>query len=285
MIITTQTEEQSTMTGATGDDAQRDRPPQARKRRGIKQQHEHDGDGRQNVADVERQISVAAGSALALFGVTRGNLAGLLLAGLGGALVHRGVTGRCELYNTLGVDTAHPRTGAGAQQAVDESIEHGIEVRQAMLINKPAEELYRFWRKLENLPKIMHHLESVRMIDEKRSHWVAQAPAIAGGSVEWDAEITRDEPNAAIAWRSLPGSDIDCGGEIRFTRALGDRGTEVHVMMKYMPPAGKVGHLIAKLFGESPSRQIRDELRNFKRIMELGEILTVEGQPQGTCVG
>jgi uncharacterized membrane protein len=103
--------------------------------------------------------------------------------------------------------------------------------------------------------------------------------------VVWDAEITEDVPNERIAWRSLPGSEIDTAGHIRFTPAMGDRGTEVHVSMNYVPPAGRFGHWVATLFGESPQRQMRDDLRNFKRLMETGELPTTEGQPHGTCSG
>jgi len=114
---------------------------------------------------------------------------------------------------------------------------------------------------------------------------VADAPSIAGGSVSWDAEITHDEPNRFIAWRSLPGSQVEMVGAIRFARALGDRGTEVHVFINYIPPAGIIGHAIATLFGESPRRQMRYDLQNFKRLMETGEIPTTKGQPRGTCSG
>src|SRR5690606_20287631 len=133
-----------------------------------------------------------------------------------------------------------------AEQEVEREVaERGVRVEQAFLINRPAEELYRFWRDFQNLPKVMSHLKEVRAIDDRRSHWVASAPAVAGGSVEWDAEVTRDEPGAAIAWRSLPGSDVDTVGEVRFAQAPGDRGTEVHVTMAYVPPAGRVGHWVA----------------------------------------
>jgi uncharacterized membrane protein len=161
----------------------------------------------------------------------------------------------------------------------------GIHVEQAFLINRSPEDLYQYWRNFENLPRIMTHLQRVTVYDDRRSHWAAKAPRLAGGSVEWDAEITADEPNQRIAWRSLPGSDIECAGEIRFSRAMGDRGTEVHVFMDYVPPAGRVGHWIATLFGEAPRRQMRDDLRNFKRLMEIGEIITTAGQPRGTCTG
>jgi uncharacterized membrane protein len=234
---------------------------------------------RQNVGGQERIASGAAGAILALLGLSRGSLPGLLVAGIGAGLLYRGVTGNCPLYEALDLDTAH--------EPVDEQdiAERGNHVGQAFLINRSPEELYQFWRNFENLPRIMTHLKSVRVTGDRRSHWVAEAPRIAGGQVEWDAEITADEPNRIIAWRSLPGSDVDTVGEIRFEKAMGDRGTLVNVSMEYIPPAGQLGHWLATLFGDNPNHTIREDLRNFKRIMEVGEILTVAGQPRGTCTG
>jgi len=243
-------------------------------------------DGWTNVGEGERTVSVAAGAILALLGLMRGSGTGLLVAGVGGALIYRGVSGHCPAYGALGMNTTEPDTSyEGGQRVMERIEERGIHVEQAFLINRTPEDLYAHWRNFDNLPRIMTHLESVTVMDERRSHWVAKAPRIAGGTVEWDAEITRDEPNRAIAWRSLPGSDVDTAGEIRFTPAMGDRGTEVHVFMDYVPPAGRLGHWVATLFGEAPRRQMRDDLRNFKRLMEVGEIPTTEGQPRGTCTG
>ena len=234
-----------------------------------------------NVGGAERAVSVAAGAILALTGISRRSLPGLLIAGVGGAMIYRGSTGHCPVYEALELDTARDQ-----QHTTEEEIsERGIHVAQAMLINKSPEELYRFWRNFENLPRIMRHVESVRVIDERRSHWVVRAHKVPGGRVGWDAEITRDDPNALIAWRSLDGSDIQTTGQIRFAKGLGDRGTEVHVDMDYVPPAGRLGKWIATIFGQNPQRLIREDLRNFKRLMEIGEILTIEGQPRGTCGG
>lgn len=225
-----------------------------------------------NVGESERSASVAAGAILAVAGLLRQSVPGWITAGIGGAMIFRGLTGHCYLYDLLGIDTAS-----------DEA--RSIEVEQSMLINRPADELYAFWRDFSNLPKVMNHLESVRVIDERHSHWVAHAPRIVGGKVEWDAEVVRDEPNRAIAWRSVAEARVNNSGEVRFNRAPGDRGTEVHVTLKYAPPAGKVGQLIATLSGENPNKQIRDDLRTFKRIVEVGEAPTIVGQSRGTCTG
>ena len=235
---------------------------------------------RQNVSEAERLVSASAGAVLILQGLGRRDLIGLLVAGIGGALAYRGVTGHCYTYQALGIDTASD-TASEVQSAED----RGTRISLSMLINKSPEELYAYWRNFENLPNIMRHLESVRVLDDRRSHWAAKAPRIAGGQVEWDAEITADEPNSRIAWRALPGGDVEHRGSITFARAPGDRGTKVRVVLVYDPPAGRVGRWIAKIFGEEPEQQIRDDLRNFKRIMEIGEVLTINGQPHGTCTG
>jgi uncharacterized membrane protein len=233
-----------------------------------------------NVGEKERNVSMAAGAILTVQGLSRMSLPGLVTAAVGGMLLYRGATGYCHMYSAMGIDTRHQ----DGEHVADPIADKGIHVEQAMIINRSPEELYQFWRNFENLPQIMTHLIEVRRVDERRSHWVAKAPKIAGGKIEWDAEITADEPNSLIEWRSLPGSQVDHVGQIEFAPAAGDRGTEVHVFMDYVPPAGKLGHILAVMLNDSPARKMRDDLRNFKRLMETGEILTVEGQPTGTCM-
>jgi uncharacterized membrane protein len=233
---------------------------------------------RVNVGKVERQVSVAAGVGTVALGVARRDLPGLLLAALGAGLLYRGASGHCSVYDALGVDSRK-------EHETNDEPNHTIRITAAFLIDKPCDELYRFWRDLENLPAIMSHLESVHVIDEKHSRWTATAPKIAGGSVEWDAEIVEDRPNERIAWRSLPNADLENWGSVEFTRAHGDRGSVVRVKMEYSPPAGRIGRWFAKLFGESPESQVREDLRRFKRMMEIGENLTTDGQPRGACLG
>lgn len=168
-----------------------------------------------------------------------------------------------------------------AQQAAEAvGLSESIQVEKSVTINRPAEELYSFWRDFTNLPSFMQHLKSVSKLDEggQKTHWVANAPLDL--SVEWDAEIVREEPNRLIAW-SATDADFDNCGLVRFKPAPGDRGTEVKVVLEYYPPGGALTNAFAKLFGESPQQQIGDELNRFKQIMETGEITTTEGQPQG----
>jgi uncharacterized membrane protein len=154
-----------------------------------------------------------------------------------------------------------------------------IRVRKSVTINRPAEELYGFWRDFQNLGRFMKHVESVQVTGDNRSHWVAKGPA--GKSVEWDAETVEDRPNELIAWRSVEGSSVQNSGFVRFEPAAGGRGTVVRVELEYYPPAGLLGATVAKLLGEEPKGQLEEDLRRLKQIMEAGEIITTEGQPAG----
>jgi uncharacterized membrane protein len=152
-------------------------------------------------------------------------------------------------------------------------------VTKAITIKRPVEEIYNFWRNFENLPQFMYHLESVQVRGSGRSHWVAKAPG--GTTVEWDAETIEDVPNQRISWRSLPDADVVNSGTVEFRRAPADRGTEIHVEIHYEPPAGKLGTLVAKLFGEEPSQQVGDDLRRLKQVLETGEVVRSEASPEG----
>jgi uncharacterized membrane protein len=244
--------------------------------------HLEDGADEQgmNVGENERWTSLAAGSIVALMGLARRDVTGLVIAGVGGALLYRGATGSCPMYQALGINSAQEQAN---DRRARSRFSRGVRVTQTFTIDRSPDELYSFWRRFENLPRIMTHLEEVRVLDDRRTHWVAKAPAIAGGRVEWDAETTEDIPNERISWRSIPGSELETAGSVRFERS--PRGTIIRADMSYVAPGGRLGNLVAKLFGESPDRVIREDLRNFKRIMEIDEILTILGQPNGTCTG
>lgn len=228
-----------------------------------------------NVNQQERWLSGLSGSALVWYGLRHGGWSGLLLAAAGGGLLYRGLTGHCELYAALGVNSS------AEQRPRSASVQHGagIKIEKSVTINQPAERLFQFWRDFENLPRFMQHLEAVERLDEQRSHWRAKAPA--GMTVEWDAEIITEEPNRLIGWRSVGDSQINNAGSVRFESLPNDRGTLVKVALSYEPPGGIVGSWLAKLFGEEPEIQVEDDLRRFKQMMEAGEIATVSGQPTG----
>jgi uncharacterized membrane protein len=149
-----------------------------------------------------------------------------------------------------------------------------IRVSKTFTINASPDEVYSFWRQLDNLPRFMRHLESVEPLGGRISHWVARGPA--GMRVEWDAEMIEDTPQR-ISWRSLERADVPNSGTVDFTPAPGGRGTELRVRLQYDPPGGKAGKWFAKLFGEEPSQQLYDDLRRVKSLIETGEIPQTPG--------
>lgn len=213
-----------------------------------------------NVPPAERYLSVVAGSALLLSALRRRSL--MLLAG-GGVLLYRGLTGFCHVYNALGVSP-------GSQ---------GLQIEETITVNKPPEEVYRLWRRLENLPSFMSHLESVTPVNDRQSHWVAKMPSPL--RLEWDAIIVEDEPNKKISWRSLPESRVDHSGSVLFRHLPARNLTEVKIVMSYRPPLGPAGEAVAKLIGRLTEHQIREDLRAFKTVAEAGEKPTIAGQPVG----
>jgi uncharacterized membrane protein len=178
-----------------------------------------------------------------------------------------------------GVTALDVYSGATLRRREQDQTSGATRIVKAITINRPPEELYRYWRDFQNLPRFMYYLESVQVTGEKRSHWVTKGPA--GSRVEWDAEIINDLPNQVIAWRSLEGADVENAGSVRFDRAPGNRGTVVKVVMEFMPPGGVIGAGIARLFGEDPETQVEEDLRRFKQVIETGEVITTEGQPAG----
>jgi uncharacterized membrane protein len=238
-----------------------------------------------NVGRNERWLSILAGTVLSAYGLKRRSTAGSAAALAGAALLHRGATGHCNVYEALGVNRAYGHaTERGTGRIADRDSNtrqklggrRGIHVEESVTINRPIAEVYRFWRNFENLPQFMQHLESVSVREEGISHWVAKGP---GMNVEWDARIINEIDNRLIAWQSLDGSMVATAGSVNFDET--PRGTQVRVRLQYSPPAGKLGAAVAWLFGEEPNLQVRDDLRRFKALLEAGEIPTSEGQPSG----
>ena len=166
-----------------------------------------------------------------------------------------------------------------AVQSAADSVAREVHFETSVLVNKPPDELYEYWRDFQHLPLFMKNLESVSCIDRERSHWVAKS--LNGAPVEWDAEIFNEIPNQLIAWRSREDADLVHAGTIRFEEAPGDRGTYVRVTMNYNPLGGTIGASLAKLFGSEPSQLVRDDFRRFKQLMETGEIAGIDGQSSG----
>jgi uncharacterized membrane protein len=203
--------------------------------------------------DQQRLIGGAAGGALVLMGLRKRGVLGLGIAAVGGYLAYRAATGNDPVMKAAGL-------GSGPASSKPIFVEHSV------VIERPPQQVYDFWRKLDNLPQIMSHLEEVTQLDAKRSRWVAKAPL--GTHVEWEAEIVNDKPGERIGWHSLPGATVDNAGSVQFEGMPGGNSTRVHVALSYRPPAGPLGAAVAKLFGEEPSQQIAEDLQKFKQSFE-----------------
>ena len=231
----------------------------------------HKDRGDENVGKTERLVSGIAGAALVVLSLRKRRLRPILLPVATG-LIARALTGRGPTRRALGGLTR--RQGSQDRDSPVASVGRGqgTKVEERVTINRPVLEVYRFWRNFENLPRFMDHLESVTVIDDTRSHWVAKGPA--GTRVEWDAVIHHEFDDELIAWRSLPGSEINNAGSVHFTPSTDGMGTEVRVVLSYEAPAGKLGVAVAKLLGEEPSKQVADDLRRLKQVMDTGDVGT-----------
>lgn len=216
-----------------------------------------------SLADIENWLAFGTG-ALLLFaaGASRRPAVGTCLALSSAPLLYRGITGRWPIVGDGDVRPDDTKVALGGDR--------GVHVRESVRIEVPVPDVYRFWRCLENLPRFMTHLNRVTEEPDGRSRWVAAGPA--GVAVEWDAAIITEIENKVLAWRSLPGSEIVTAGSVNFDATRGGRGTQINVHLQYAPPAGKTGALVAALFGASPSRAVREDLRHFKQLLEAGEI-------------
>jgi uncharacterized membrane protein len=209
--------------------------------------------------ELERWAGVAMATAVVAYGLSRRSIGGVALAAAAAPLAYRGVTGAWPGLSNGAADTRVALAG-----------DRGIHVREAIRLEVPIEVVYGFWRRLENLPRFMSHVEEVRDLGGGRSHWVAEGPA--GMSVEWDAEIINEVPNQVIGWRSIAGSDIATAGSVRFTTARQGRSTQVAVHLQYAAPGGTASRLLAFVLGRDPAHMIREDLRRVKQLLEAGEI-------------
>jgi uncharacterized membrane protein len=204
----------------------------------------------------ERYVSIATGVKLAYSGIRHlfsSPFTSILKLGAGGYLLNRGVTGHCELYSQIGKSSTDPIN---------------VNIRSSFTINKPRIEVYNFWRKLDNLPLFMNHLERVEMLDDERSHWELKLPT-GVATVSWDAEIVKDIPGELIGWSSLPGSIIDNAGKVRFRDSFDDKSTLVDVVISYQPPAGGFGASVAHVLNPVFKNMVDTDVHNFKQYMDI----------------
>jgi uncharacterized membrane protein len=219
-------------------------------------------DGTTSVRDAENWLALGSGALLLLVGASRRSAVGALLAASSAPLLYRGITGHWQTLANGFTPSDNTKTALAGTRVVH--------VHESIRLEVPLPDVYGFWRRLENLPRFMTHLNQVTESSDGQSHWVAVGPG--GLAVEWDAEIIKEVDDKLIAWRSLPGSDVVAAGSVNFDAVRAGRSTEVSVHLQYAPPAGKAGAWIASLFGREPSQTIREDLRHFKQLLEAGEI-------------
>ncbi|TMD69681.1 MAG: DUF2892 domain-containing protein [Chloroflexi bacterium] len=235
-----------------------------------------DGTRTINVGPMERLISIAGGGALTYYGLRHLSLRGALFALLGGDLVYRGITGHCWLYQVLGVSTAEKLRSTLVRLPDNQ----GIKVKRTVTINRPAEDLYRFWEDVENMPRFMKYIQEVSRTGENRSHWVAQS-AVLGTRLEWDSEVTHSQAPSLIAWRTLNQTSFAHAGTVRFGPTPYGNETTVTLTLEFRQPVGQVGAITEKLLGYIPEQLALEDLRRFKQLMEAAEIAQSESHPSG----
>jgi uncharacterized membrane protein len=210
------------------------------------------GRNRRRGVSPPRLAGLVGGSALAIYGITRRSPLGLVFTVSGGAIAALG--------------------------AVQKRSRRQHSVWSTILVNCSREDAYRFWRDFENLPRFMNRLETVTILNRGRSQWTAIGPM--GRRIRWYAEITNDRENESIAWNSLPNSDVEVNGEVRFVQAPPDRGTLIRARIDYSPSLG-TSSALAKFLNKGVNFLMRQDLRRLEAIMEAGEIPTIEGQSHG----
>jgi uncharacterized membrane protein len=214
---------------------------------------------KRNVDNAECVVSALGGSLLTLWGLRRASLPGLAAAAGGAALAWRAIRRWRGLDAAPGLDRASDGTTVGNL---------GVKIDRSVVVAATPERLYRFWRNLENLPRIMSHLDRVEMLGPTRSRWHAKAPA--GVPLSWEADIINDEPNALIAWRTVPGAVVAHAGSVRFIPE--GAGTRVDVSLQYDPPGGVLAHEIAALIDGDAGARIARDLATFKTALESGRL-------------
>jgi uncharacterized membrane protein len=222
----------------------------------------HSVHDRGGYTDYERWFTLATATALITFGFSRRTPVALGLAIAATPLAYRGMRGEWPRFANRAARRGDTRVALAGNR--------GTHVREAVRLEKPLAEVYRFWRDLANLPRFMNHLERVTDMGNGRSHWQARGPANV--KIEWDAEIINEVENKVIGWRSLPGSDVVTAGSVNFSSARGGRSTQLSVHLQYGTPAGRAGSLLATVLGRNPDSMIREDLRHLKQLLEAGEI-------------
>lgn len=205
-----------------------------------------------------RNAALVGGGTLSLASMMSRRIPLALMLGLAGvALLTRGATNR-SLRRMVGLK------GTGAAFDIEKSVH----------VNAAPEHVYDLWTNYENFPRFMANVIEVRDLGDRRSHWVVKGPA--GSEVEFDAILTEQSRPHRLAWQSVPGSEVEQTGSVRFEPVGG--GTRAIVSMHYQPPAGAVGQAVATLFGCAPETELEEDLNRLKSLVEGGAPLRTEGR-------
>ncbi len=225
---------------------------------------------RNGLEQLENPAMLLGGGALAYWGVKHWRSAlGLLVAGIGGGLVYQGL----KQNDLLDGNVKELLLNTGASKST--------EVRSTITINRPVHEVWEKWRDLSNLGHCMKHIESVRKIDDTHWHWKAHVPKSDNMFIEWDSEIIDERDQELLVWRSVRHAEVQNEGMVEFRPSPTGDGTEIHAHIVYYPPAGKVGQTIGRFLRGTSEQIIKQDLRRFKQLMEIGEVPTIDGQPSG----
>lgn len=207
---------------------------------------------------VGRIASGAAGASLIVAGVRRRGVSGVFMALSGADLVYHAVRGE-HLYDAF--------LSSNNGYAYGE----GVKVRESIVVDRPADQLYRVWRDFENLPVFLSHVKDVERIDGERSRWTVQGPL--GLRLHWEAEVIADRENELIGWRTAEGERVAHAGSVRFAPVDGNHSqTEVTVALQFNPPAGRAGASVARLLGSNPTQSVHEDLQRFKGFAEAMDL-------------
>lgn len=205
-----------------------------------------------DIGDGQRLLSAVGGS-LILYYVTRKHKADSLLL-LGGAyLLYRAVSGHCPVSAAWKTNHRSLHTPSN------------INVRAHVIVNKPREEVYAFWRSLENWPLFMRHLENVDELDNTTSAWTMKMPGV--GDIRWEAQIVKEEKDSELSLASVAGAPIGTTTKINFSATPGN-ATRVDVMLSYRAPLGPIGERLSRLLTPAFREKIEADICNFKHYIE-----------------
>jgi uncharacterized membrane protein len=203
-----------------------------------------------NMGDTERMLSALAGSLLIYATAKKHTVNTLLLMG-GGYLLYRAISGHCALYDAM----SGRRSGARGGE---------LKVRTHVVVNRPRAEVYAFWRRLENWPLFMRHLEHIDELDERTSAWRLKVPE---RDIRWEARIVKDEKDTELSWNSVEGAVIRNTGKINFSDTPG-KGTRVDVMIVYGIPAGPIGERMAELLTPAFRQRVEEDIHRYREYLE-----------------